>query len=394
MNQQTSISVGPRPMFLIDQMEDGQLKTQLRGCQNKILEHQAFSIAHRGAPLMFPEHGFSSYQAAHTMGAGKQECDVTFTKDGELVCRHSQCDLHQTTDVLLRPELAKQCYQPFVPANESQPAQANCCTSDFTLKQLKQLCIKMDGYNSSAVTAEEFVKGTPSWRTDLFQTCEQIVTHKESIKLFSEWDVDMVPELKTPQVEMPFSLNKETAFTQQRYAQKLVNEYKEAKINPEKVWLQSFDLKDIRYWLKNEPEFAKQAVYLDGRYVDPQFDENKPSTWQPSMKQLKELGLHYIAPPLWVLMKEEGNEIVPSEYAIHAKQAGLKLIAWTLERSNNMEQGGGWYYQTIQNKVNSQGDIFVVLDVLARQVGVHAVFSDWPATTTYYANCMLNQHSL
>jgi len=28
-----------------------------------------------------------------------------------------------------------------------------------------------------------------------------------------------------------------------------------------------------------------------------------------------------------------------------------------------------------------------VLDVLARDVGVRGVFSDWPATTTFYANC-------
>jgi glycerophosphoryl diester phosphodiesterase len=29
-----------------------------------------------------------------------------------------------------------------------------------------------------------------------------------------------------------------------------------------------------------------------------------------------------------------------------------------------------------------------VLDVLARNVGVRGVFSDWPATTSFYANCM------
>lgn len=34
------------------------------------------------------------------------------------------------------------------------------------------------------------------------------------------------------------------------------------------------------------------------------------------------------------------------------------------------------------------GDVFKVLDVLAKDVGVIGVFSDWPATTTYYANCM------
>jgi len=40
------------------------------------------------------------------MGAGIIECDVTFTKDRELVCRHSQCDLHTTTNILTVPELA------------------------------------------------------------------------------------------------------------------------------------------------------------------------------------------------------------------------------------------------------------------------------------------------
>jgi glycerophosphoryl diester phosphodiesterase len=29
-----------------------------------------------------------------------------------------------------------------------------------------------------------------------------------------------------------------------------------------------------------------------------------------------------------------------------------------------------------------------VLDVLAKQVGIRGMFSDWPATTTFYASCM------
>ena len=32
--------------------------------------------------------------------------------------------------------------------------------------------------------------------------------------------------------------------------------------------------------------------------------------------------------------------------------------------------------------------MYKVLDVLARQVGILGIFSDWPATVTYYANCM------
>jgi glycerophosphoryl diester phosphodiesterase len=37
--------------------------------------------------------------------------------------------------------------------------------------------------------------------------------------------------------------------------------------------------------------------------------------------------------------------------------------------------------------IQRDSDYLVLLDVLARQVGVRGVFSDWPATVTYYANC-------
>ena len=43
--------------------------------------------------------------------------------------------------------------------------------------------------------------------------------------------------------------------------------------------------------------------------------------------------------------------------------------------------------------INNDGDVLTVIDVLAREVGVIGVFSDWPATTTFYANCMgLSKH--
>jgi glycerophosphoryl diester phosphodiesterase len=39
----------------------------------------------------------NAYEASMIMGAGIIECDVTFSKDLELICRHAQCDLHYTT---------------------------------------------------------------------------------------------------------------------------------------------------------------------------------------------------------------------------------------------------------------------------------------------------------
>ena len=182
---------------------------------------------------------------------------------------------------------------------------------------------------------------------------------------------------------MPFN-----GFSQEDYAQKLINEYKEAGIPAEDVWAQSFNLDDVLYWINNEPEFGRQAVFLDGRYNVDGFDPMNPATFEPSMQELADQGVNYIAPPTWMLVTVEDGQIVQSPYAVAAKEAGLKLITWTLERSGPLVTGGGWYYQSVKDVIDSDGKMFELLDVLAMDVGVEGVFSDWPATTSYYANCM------
>jgi glycerophosphoryl diester phosphodiesterase len=78
---------------------------------------------------------------------------------------------------------------------------------------------------------------------------------------------------------------------------------------------------------------------------------------------------------------------VPSSYAAAAKAAGLDIITWTLERSGPLATGGGYYFQSVTAATNNDGDYFNLLDVPARKVGILGIFSDWPATVTYYANC-------
>jgi len=106
------------------------------------------------------------------------------------------------------------------------------------------------------------------------------------------------------------------------------------------------------------------------------------------MEDLKEMGVNYIAPPLWVLLTLNEGNIVPSIYAEQAREAGLNIIAWTMERSGPLQGGGGWYYQSIADAVTSDGATFDVIDKLAQDVGVVGIFSDWPATVSYYASCM------
>jgi glycerophosphoryl diester phosphodiesterase len=255
--------VGPRPFYLVDKMKDGPLKTELSQCTGPFHKTD-FSIGHRGAALQFPEHSKESYTAAARMGAGVIECDVTFTKDRQLVCRHSQCDLHTTTNILSVPALAAKCTQPFSPADPAtgKKASAKCCTSDITLAEFKTLAAKMDGFNPDAVTAADYQNGTPRWRTDLYAASGTLMTHDESIALIKSLGAKFTPELKAPEVAMPFDGD----YSREKYATQMLQAYKTAGIPPENVFPQSFDLADILFWVKTEPAFAAQAVYLEDRY--------------------------------------------------------------------------------------------------------------------------------
>jgi len=262
---------------------------------------------------------------------------------------------------------------------------AECRTTDITLEEFKTLRGKMDGFNKNAKDIQSYMAGTPSWRTELYSEAGgTLLTHQESIALFKQFGGKFTPELKEPVVPMPY-----LGFTQEQYAQALINEYKQAGVSPKDVFPQSFNLNDVMYWIQNEPEFGKQAIYLDGRYEQKEFNAAQPEMLKPTMQELYTKGVRYIAPPIWVLLTiGSGGEIIPSDYAKAAKDAGLNIITWTLERDGPMNKGGSWYHQSIKSAIYTDGQIYEVLDVLAKQVGVKGVFSDWPATVTYYANCM------
>jgi len=375
---------GVRPFYLIDAMKEGPLKTKLKSCSGNTPHRTSFSIAHRGAPLEFPEHTVQSNKAAALMGAGIFECDVTFTQDKQLVCRHAQNDLQATTNILLT-NLQEKCAKPFTPANGAEPALAECRTTDITLEEFKTLRGKMAGFNKNAKDIQSYMAGTPPWRTELYSEAGgTLLTHQESIALFKQLGGKFTPELKEAVVPMPY-----LGFTQEQYAQALINDYKQAGVSPKDVFPQSFNLNDVIYWIQNEPEFGKQAIYLDGRYEQKGFNAEQPELLKPTMQELYAKGVRYIAPPIWVLLTTGINgEIIPSAYARAAKEAKLNIITWSLERDGPMNKGGGWYHQSIKSAIYTDGQIYEVLDVLAKQVGIKGIFSDWPATVTYYANCM------
>ena len=366
-----NIQLGVRPYYLVDKLEDSILKEKLSSCKDKVFKRSDFSISHRGAPLQFAEHTKESYEAAIRMGAGIMECDVVSTKDNELVCRHSECDLHSTTNILLTP-LAKKCTQSFIPfdASTNTQASAKCCTSDISLEEFYTLSGKMDSSDVKATNVEDYVDSTPKFRTNLYANDGgTLMSHKDSIELFKTHHLKMVPEIKTPDTKL---------------IDKLVKEYIDAGVKNSDIFVQSFNLTDLVYIIKMYPQLAENLIYLQEEF-DKDFKKDIDI-----LGTLKQQGIRIIAPPLWALVKLDNNKkIVPSNYAKALKKYGFKIITWSLERSKITDTTkGGWYYQSISEIIDNNSYILELLYVLDKEVGIIGAFSDWPATVTFYKNCI------
>jgi glycerophosphoryl diester phosphodiesterase len=381
-----AVQLGPRPFYLVEGMDEGPLKDRLLRCEHGPFRRTDFSIGHRGAALQFPEHSDVAYRAGARMGAGIVECDVTFTRDGELVCRHSECDLHTTTDIVATPLNAK-CTVPWTGPVGPNPA-PQCCTSDLTLAEFKTLNAKMDASNPAATTARGYLGGTAAFRTDLYVGRAKVVSFRESIELNRRLGVKHTPELKgathQDRVDAIFG-------GQEQYAQALIDELRRAGVHPGDVFAQSFNLDDVRYWLRAAPRFGRQAVYLDS--IDPTVTPAIPRLGADELRRIRQEGVRIIAPPIFALLAvNDAGEIVPSEYARDIQRAGLDIIAWTFERSD-LRQGAApagfyWLFDPQGRAVRKDADMYKALDVLARDVKILGIFSDWPATVSYYASCM------
>jgi glycerophosphoryl diester phosphodiesterase len=375
-----SIQLGPRPFYLVQGMDPSALKSRLLKCQNGPFRRTDFSIAHRGAPLQLPEHTQEAYEAGARMGAGIVECDVTFTKDGQLVCRHDECDLHTTTNIVDTP-LNASCSVPWSGANSGP----RCCASDITLAQFRTLKGKMDASNPAAATAAGYLGGTAAFRTDLYNARGTLLTLRESIALNQRLGVKHTPELKAGN---PTRVN-QVFGSQGAYAQAMIDEFKRARVNPRDVYAQSFNLADVIYWVSREPAFGRQAVYLDD--VDP--GAGIPRLTLAELQDARRQGVRIFAPPIPALLAVDSNDaVVPSQYANDIKAAGLRIITWSFERAD-LRRGAanaGFYYafDPQGRAIRKDSDMYLALDVLAQDVGILGIFSDWPATVSYYASCM------
>ncbi|KAI0100000.1 hypothetical protein F4776DRAFT_669182 [Hypoxylon sp. NC0597] len=197
--------LGPRPEYLVTDMDEGWLKDRLSACSDREARPTKFSTG-RGAARVcsFPRRRESQLRRAREWALVSWNATSSLLVIVSLFAAMTSV----TYTNIVATELGAKCTRPFTPASISTLATAYCCTSDITLAEFKSLCGKMDGFNASATTPEHFLHGTPAWRTDLYATR----------------GTTLAAELKQPRVPMPFGGN----YTQELYAQQVVEEYRAA----------------------------------------------------------------------------------------------------------------------------------------------------------------------
>mmetsp|Transcript_26224 Transcript_26224/g.67441 ORF Transcript_26224/g.67441 Transcript_26224/m.67441 type:complete len:524 (+) Transcript_26224:188-1759(+) len=386
-------------------------------CDNDLaLARTEQSIAHRGAVALAPEHTMLGYQMALDMGAAYVECDVAVSSDDVLVCRHSMCDLHTTTDILKggHDDLAAKCSQPFQPASGDTPASVKCCTYDFTYAELATLCMTTDeSTDPTATEAATYTVGPPSWRSNAFVTksgaCHKIPKHKDVSRWLIDNGAHAIPELKDTASNDTQQYLSSAGKSVEGLADMLMAELMEvgyiqtmsnassglgwADPSAPKAVMQTFDREVAKYW-KSLPN-ALPVCYL---YENSDVCDPANCGTAEVVTELLEMGVEVIGPPIWDLVQSEGHQMKPTPRATMLTDMKAGLTPWTLERSGC--PGGaagipdyagpcGWYYQGLEGvSAHEYADVLLMMYTLFHEVGVNGAFSDFPLTTTVFANCV------
>jgi glycerophosphoryl diester phosphodiesterase len=222
------------------------------------------------------------------------------------------------------------------------------------------------------------------------------MTFAESIGLNKKLGVKHTPELKAGDANSIAAV----FGSQERYAQALIDELQANGVRPKDAFPQSFNPNDILYWVRNTA-YGNQAVFLVDYNTTTDniilFDTTGKQLLTRDgqnafFKQLRLAGVKIVAPSFNALLTVQGDRIVPSVLAKDLRSMGFDIISWSFERVDLRRgaAGVGSYYDFDPTgaAIKKDSDMYKALDVLAKDVKLIGLFSDWPATVSYYASCM------
>ena len=123
-------------------------------------------------------------------------------------------------------------------------------------------------------------------------------------------------------------------------------------------------------------------------------------------------GLRLWAPPMQDLLNTTtAVGLVPSNMARAARAAGLQFTTWGAERSGHLwrvnlktdieerydefcidrtcTEPVPYFYQGLEDTVDSEGDLLEVVHALTSKVGARAISADNPEAVSFYAQCVI-----
>lgn len=224
---------------------------------------------HRGARGLRPENTIPAFLMALDSGVTTVELDVAITKDRQVVVSHEPwmsaeiCLDPNGNEILKKDEMKHNIYQ-------------------MTYNDVKQ-------YDCGSKGNERFPE---QQKMKIFKPLlsDVIIAVENHIKNFSIYEVDYNIEIKSsPQGDNKFHP------TPEEYSElvlSLVDQY----IPLERVVIQSFDFRVLKYWHKNHPEVRLAALVENKKSVDQNLDVLGfiPSIYSPDFKLLTNESVNYL----------------------------------------------------------------------------------------------------
>jgi glycerophosphoryl diester phosphodiesterase len=248
---------------------------------------------HRGARGLRPENSIPAFQIALDSGVTTIELDLAVTKDKKVIVSHepwmsaSICMRPDGSSIDPRVEKTLNIYQ--MAYDEVQQFDCGSKGNEAFPEQMKQKTIK-------------------PLLTDV------IIAVEKHIKSFSQYEVDYNMEIKSsPSGDNKFHPTPEI-FSDLVY--NLVDQY----LPMERIVIQSFDFRVLKYWHKKYPEIRLAALIENKKTVEANLNALgfKPSVYSPYYKLLTKEKVDYL----------------------HAQQ--IRVIPWTVNEPADMKKMLDW----------------------------------------------------
>ncbi len=248
---------------------------------------------HRGARGLKPENTIPSFIEALNYGVTTLELDVVITKDKQVIVSHEPW---MAASICLKPD-----------GSEITPGEEK----SFNIYQLNYDEIKQ--FDCGSKSSEKFPE-QQKIKVHKPLLREVIAAVEDHIRSFTQYEVDYNIELKSTKAGDGTYHPVPSEFSDLVYG--VISQY----LPLDRVVIQSFDFRVLRYWHTKYPSVRLAVLIENVKSID---------------ENLKELGFvpHVYSPYFKLLSEEKVKEL---------KARNMRVIPWTVNEAEDMKQLRSW----------------------------------------------------